>query len=134
MGIIMKRFIKELRLETGLTQKEFAGRYGIPLSTLRKWEQGDSFPADYIVSLIERTIPAFNDKYELIDNKYYLDRVGKRVSDKLGNWISFSEEIEGVMDCNLPVYFDELFDDFYTVQNKLNRDLRLDKVEKIKWR
>ncbi len=48
----MKLEIRELRNKTGLSQREFAKRYGIPLSTLRKWEQGDAKPAPYIVSLI----------------------------------------------------------------------------------
>ena len=39
--------IKELRDSTGMTQKEFASKYGIPISTLRKWEQGESSPAPY---------------------------------------------------------------------------------------
>ena len=44
--------IKELRNKTGMSQREFASQYGIPLSTLRKWEQGEAKPAPYIVNLI----------------------------------------------------------------------------------
>ena len=49
--------MKELRDSTGLTQKAFAKMYGIPLSTLRKWEQGESSPAPYVVRLIARALP-----------------------------------------------------------------------------
>jgi putative transcriptional regulator len=35
---------KTLRRVLGLTQEEFAGRYQIPLGTLRDWEQGRSEP------------------------------------------------------------------------------------------
>src|SRR5437016_12386875 len=35
---------KTLRRALGLTQEEFAGRYHIPLGTLRDWEQGRSEP------------------------------------------------------------------------------------------
>jgi putative transcriptional regulator len=35
---------KTLRRALGLTQEEFADRYGIPLGTLRDWEQGRSEP------------------------------------------------------------------------------------------
>lgn len=35
---------KRLRDRLGLTQEEFAGRYRIPLGTLRDWEQGRKFP------------------------------------------------------------------------------------------
>lgn len=36
--------VKTLRRALGLTQEEFAGRYHIPLGTLRDWEQGRSEP------------------------------------------------------------------------------------------
>jgi putative transcriptional regulator len=35
---------KTLRRVLGLTQEEFAGRYHIPIGTLRDWEQGRSEP------------------------------------------------------------------------------------------
>lgn len=35
---------KTLRRALGLTQEEFAGRYHIPLGTLRDWEQGRTEP------------------------------------------------------------------------------------------
>jgi putative transcriptional regulator len=42
----MKRVprVKTLLRALGLTQEEFAGRYHIPLGTLRDWEQGRSEP------------------------------------------------------------------------------------------
>jgi putative transcriptional regulator len=36
--------VKTLRRALGLTQEEFAARYGIPLGTLRDWEQGRTEP------------------------------------------------------------------------------------------
>ena len=36
--------IKTLRRALALTQEEFAGRYHIPLGTLRDWEEGRSEP------------------------------------------------------------------------------------------
>lgn len=36
--------VKTLRRALELTQEEFAARYGIPLGTLRDWEQGRSAP------------------------------------------------------------------------------------------
>lgn len=36
--------VKTLRRALGLTQEAFAGRYRIPLGTLRDWEQGRSEP------------------------------------------------------------------------------------------
>lgn len=36
--------VKVVRRALGLTQEEFSARYGIPLGTLRDWEQGRSEP------------------------------------------------------------------------------------------
>ena len=36
--------VKRLRWELGLIQEAFAERYGIPLGTLRDWEQGRAEP------------------------------------------------------------------------------------------
>ena len=51
--------IKSIRLQTGLTQREFAGKYHIPLQTLKQWEssRGSSShrtPPDYVVHMIGR--------------------------------------------------------------------------------
>lgn len=48
--------IKELRLMTGMKRKEFASYLGIPLGTVRNWEQNVREPTDYMVSLIERVL------------------------------------------------------------------------------
>jgi putative transcriptional regulator len=36
--------VKTVRRSLGLTQEEFAARYGIPVGTLRDWEQGRTEP------------------------------------------------------------------------------------------
>ena len=51
--------IAELRASTGLSQDKFAERYGIPASTLRKWEQGQRDPPPYVIRMLEKII-----KYE----------------------------------------------------------------------
>ncbi len=45
--------IKEIRQLTSLSQPKFCEKYGIPLQTLRKWEQGHRSPPDYVVELLE---------------------------------------------------------------------------------
>jgi putative transcriptional regulator len=37
-------YLKDLRAQLNMTQEEFSGRFGIPLGTLRDWEQGVSSP------------------------------------------------------------------------------------------
>lgn len=44
--------IKSLRHATELSQREFSDRFGIPLGTLRNWEQGISKPPEYVFSTV----------------------------------------------------------------------------------
>lgn len=48
--------IKELRAATKLSQQQFAGYFGIPVGTLRNWEQGIANPPDYVFQMIFATI------------------------------------------------------------------------------
>jgi putative transcriptional regulator len=38
-------YARRVRMRTGLTQAAFAGRIGVPLDTVRNWEQGKRSPA-----------------------------------------------------------------------------------------
>ena len=129
--------IKELRLATGLTQKAFAEIYEIPLSTLRKWEQGESTPASYFVKLLNQTIPSINDNVvEYKDSKgcsYFYNKSKSEVLDSVGNSIRINEDLEDVKKPNLILYLEDLFDDFYHIQERFDRDCRIDKKEDIIW-
>lgn len=50
--------IKQIRKRTGLTQREFANKFGIPITTLRNWEQGVNKPPAYLVKLLEAAVDA----------------------------------------------------------------------------
>lgn len=129
--------IKELRESTGMTQKTFAGTYGIPISTLRKWEQRESSPAPYVANLLARALPENDKAFQKIAEKdgtfYYYDEMRKLVSDMRGNKIYIEEDLNGVKKQNLALYLKELFQDFYTIQAKFNSDCRYDKKEDILW-
>lgn len=43
---------KEMRQKMGLTKAQVSRIYGIPYSTLQKWEYGDNKPADYILKMM----------------------------------------------------------------------------------
>lgn len=45
--------IKQIRLLTGLTQKDFANYFNIPVRTLQNWESGKRVPPSYVVELIK---------------------------------------------------------------------------------
>jgi DNA-binding transcriptional regulator YiaG len=49
--------VKALRARLGISQEEFAGRYGLDVATVRNWEQGRTTPdgpAAALLQLIER--------------------------------------------------------------------------------
>ena len=48
--------LKELRKQIDLSQAQFAKKYGIPVRTLQKWEQGAAEPLPYLMSLIQGEI------------------------------------------------------------------------------
>ena len=133
----MEYMIKELRDMTGMTQKAFADLYGIPLSTLRKWEQGEASPAPYVLKLIARTLPSTQTSLQKIqgnnDNVYYYDNNKQTVADAKGNTIMIQENLEGVKKQNLALYLQELFEAFYEIQDKFDRDCRFDKEDDIIW-
>lgn len=53
--------IKELRAQTGMSQRAFAERFGIPVRTLQEWEQERREPPNYVVRMI-RTILEYEQK------------------------------------------------------------------------
>ena len=44
---------KELRQESGMTQKQFADHFGIPKRTVENWEAAVNKCPDYLLDLIE---------------------------------------------------------------------------------
>lgn len=51
-----KNKAKELRARAGLSQAQFNEKYGIPLPTIKNWEQGRTIAPDYVLDLLERAI------------------------------------------------------------------------------
>jgi DNA-binding transcriptional regulator YiaG len=43
---------KELRQKMGLTQRQVADIYGIPYSTIQKWEHGINNPPKYVLTMM----------------------------------------------------------------------------------
>ena len=120
-----------------MTQKAFAELYKIPLSTLRKWEQGDSTPPAYVARLIFGTLPFSHENMSEIkvtdDETYYYDADNMIVSDAYGNIIKISEDMTDVNKHNLGIYLSELYEAFHEIQEKFNRDCKYDKIENIIW-
>lgn len=47
-----KNAVKSLREQYGLTRRAFAEHFGIPVGTVRNWEQGVAMPATYWINLM----------------------------------------------------------------------------------
>lgn len=129
--------VREIRETTGMSQSKFAKEYGIPVSTLRNWEQGNNSPAPYVLKLLARTLPSFNSSLNEIQGKkgrlYYYDKNQSCVLDIKGNRIYIKEKLEEINEQNIALYLDDLFDSFYDIQEKFNRDCKYDKEENILW-
>jgi len=129
--------IKELRSKTGLTQESFSTLFGIPVSTLRKWEQGESSPPEYVIRLIARALPHEDQIVKKLEGKnktsYYFNPAKRSVTDHLGNEILIREDLQEINQQNLIIYLEDLFEDFYAIQDRFNRDCSYDKQENINW-
>ena len=67
--------IKEIRQLTNLSQKKFCEKYGIPLQTLCKWEQGYRNPTSYEIEWLEKIVREDlkmdnNEAVEILNEKY----------------------------------------------------------------
>lgn len=51
-----KDTIRALRRSTGLTQKNFSSRYGIPMRTYQGWESGEAIPPEYVIQLLSMAV------------------------------------------------------------------------------
>ena len=129
--------IKDLRKSCNLTQKEFAEYFHIPLSTLRKWEQGESNPPEYLLRLLAYTLPKSDNTFMELSGyhgaKYYFNPNRNTVSDSLGNEIKVKYNITEINKNNLGIYLDDLFKDYYQIIQNFNHDCEYDSVDNITW-
>lgn len=133
----MSLSVKEIRMNTGFSQKKFADLFKIPVSTLRKWEQGESTPPAYLVDLIADSLPSMDQTLEIIEGRnealYYYDSAKNQLTDRMGNAILIREDLKGVNRENLKLYVSDLFESLYEIQNKFEHDCYYDKQDNIVW-
>ena len=66
-------------------------------------------------------------------DKYYYDKRANSITDSYGNTIRIETSIEGVKRENLPLYVKDMFDTFYEIRVKFEKDCEYDKNEDIIW-
>ena len=67
--------IRKLRKQLALSQSKFAKKYGIPVRTLQKWEQGVAEPLPYLMALIQEEIDI--EDYIKVE-QFYLTNTSKQ--------------------------------------------------------
>lgn len=68
-GVSPKVDVKELRKKMGLSQAQFATRFGLPPGTLRNWEQGRATPdapTQVLLAVIARHPEAVEDSLRIV--------------------------------------------------------------------
>ena len=128
--------IKEIRLRLKLSQREFAERFQIPISTLRKWEQGESRPSDYLINLFLLALPELNKNNKKIGNEkhcYFINEETKIIYDCFGNSIHYNVDLSDISENNLLIYLKQIFSELYDSQRRLNLYLKKDLEYKIEW-
>ena len=66
--------IFELRLETGLTQEQFAATLGVTYSTMNRWENGRSKPSPLAMRKVEEMLGQI-DRGKVLLEKYLAEAV-----------------------------------------------------------
>ena len=74
--------IVEIRKATGLSQRKFAAAYGIPLGTVRNWEQGVSTPPEYVVRMLKAIVDTGNVVDSANDAEVGAGEVAEQVSSE----------------------------------------------------
>jgi putative transcriptional regulator len=64
------KLIRELRLETGLTQEQFAAELGVTCSSINRWENGRSKPLPLALQKIEALLQQMGDRGKELLAKY----------------------------------------------------------------
>ena len=96
--------IKELRLSTRMTQREFAGYFNIPLRTIENWETGKRNPPEYVVELIRYKIEKEEDMNrtkllnEIKDNMYWENMFAHVWKEKNDYIVEFNVEDIEILD------------------------------------
>lgn len=66
----ISQIIRELRLERGLTQEQFASELGVTYSTINRWETGHKVPLRLAIQKLEEMLLSIGGRGKYLFNKY----------------------------------------------------------------
>ncbi len=66
----ISKLIREMRLETGLTQEQFAAQLGVTYSSINRWECGRSRPSPLAVQKVEGMLQKMGNRGKELLEKY----------------------------------------------------------------
>lgn len=89
--------IREMRMQLGDTQSEFARRYNIPFRTIQNWETGVRKPPEYIINLLEQRIKADLLNHKTITLPTYNPQ--KRDLPKKSDYVGAISWLKAVREC-----------------------------------
>jgi len=84
--------IKKLRNYVKMSQREFSNYFGIPIGTLRNWEQGIASPPDYVFHMI--SVALRRDKMINVETIKFLRMLDELVELVVNGIEEFSETTE----------------------------------------
>lgn len=96
--------LKQLRKQIELSQSQFAKKYGIPVRTLQKWEQGVAEPLPYLMALIQDEI----DIEEYIKVEQFLLKNSTKYFEVVSNPFKNANKIHPVQQKNVFKIIEEL--------------------------
>lgn len=94
--------IRTIRKAVGMTQRQFASYFGIPLGTVRNWEQGLANPPDYVLGMIDASIR--RDKMINVESIKFVKMLDELATLSAGGIDSFANANEGNL--NSKVFYD----------------------------
>ena len=85
--------IQEFRKRANMSQRQFANYFGIPLGTLRNWEQGIAKPPEYVLSMLLARVR--RDKminFETIKLIHQLNELAEKTANGIKPFAEMNEE------------------------------------------
>ena len=95
--------IKDFRHTIRMSQRAFAAYFGIPLGTLRNWEQGIAKPPEYVLAMLHSTIR--RDKMINIETIKFMQMLDELAAKTVNRFIPFSAA--AASDLHTSIVYDE---------------------------